>query len=174
MWLINLLKLFSWSWKIIPDRTDPAEKYLTRWYLIGGAKHRWFTAALHEFHRSDPTDLHSHPFAYLSIVLKGGYWEHLKSGSKKWRGWGHISFHLPSYLHRIELNPEKPRVYTLFLMGPRWRDWGFVRHGHWITHEVYLRALTLKAKRAELLLKKSKEAPCKSPVILKQTVSSKK
>jgi hypothetical protein len=151
MWFINLLKIFSWNWKVIPDRITPTNKYLTRWYLIGGPKHRVFTAALHEFHCSDPTDPHDHPFAYLTVVLKGGYWEHRPGKERKWRGPGSIRFRFAKSQHRIELEPGVGPVYTLFFMGPRTRDWFFYRRNKPVHHETYLRALHLRAKRRELI-----------------------
>ncbi len=135
--LIRFLKSLASERRVIPDRLDPSRPYLTRWYLIGGPQHRWFTLALHEFHTSDPTDLHDHPFSYLTLILTGGYREETPEGVF-WRKPGHFRFRSARSRHRIQLEGREP-VYTLFFMGPRLRNWGFVKNDHWIDHETYLR-----------------------------------
>jgi hypothetical protein len=55
-----------------------------------------------------------------------------------WRRPGHFRYRSARSLHRIQLQPGKSSVYTLFFMGPRTRDWGFVHVGHWIDHDSYL------------------------------------
>ena len=71
--------------RIIMDRLDN-EPYLTRYYLFLKER-KWFpfNIFLHNFHKGDPDDLHDHPWPYCTIILKGGYWEHLKTGERKWR-----------------------------------------------------------------------------------------
>lgn len=139
-WFISLLRKLAWHSRVIPDRLNTDKPYLTRHYLIGGPKHRWFTVCLHEFHCSDPTDLHDHPFSYLTLVLSGGYWEDTSEG-RFWRAPGHLRYRSARSLHRIELDPSSGPVFTLFFMGRRVRDWGFVKQAHWIDHDTYLKGL---------------------------------
>ena len=40
-------------------------------------------------------------------------------------------------LHRIELEPGVD-VWTLFFVGPRVREWGFIKKNKWIHNETYL------------------------------------
>lgn len=103
--------------------------YLRRWWVI--PRNRWFNIYLHEFLRSDDDRaLHDHPWINLSIILKGCYREHKPGGvvkvRKPWRPlapW-RIVFRLPTAAHRVELIDGLP-VWTLFITGPRVREWGF-------------------------------------------------
>ena len=48
---------------------------------------------------------------------------------------GHVVFRGARSLHRLEL--LSPRVRTLFLTGPRVREWGFMAPEGWVPHERY-------------------------------------
>lgn len=95
--------------------------YLFRWHLV--PRNRFLNVYLHKFQRSDDDRaLHDHPWWSVSILLRGSYREHFKDGSK---------LRLPVSVfgrravtaHRIEV-VDGP-VWTLFITGPRVRDWGF-------------------------------------------------
>jgi len=122
--------------RIILDR-ESKEPYLTRYYLFLKER-KWFpfNIFLHNFHRSDPDDLHDHPWPYATLILKGGYWEYTPDG-KFWRGRGHFRICNPQSLHRIELESGVD-TWTLFVPGPQTREWGFIKNGKWIQHEQYL------------------------------------
>ena len=63
-------------YRIIKDRVDD-EIYLERYYLfLKDRKTFPFNVFLHRFHKSDPDDLHDHPWNYRTLILKGGYWEY--------------------------------------------------------------------------------------------------
>ena len=89
--------------RIILDADD--EPYLTRYYLFLKDR-KWFpfNMFLHNFHKGDPDDLHDHPWPYLTIILRGGYWEHTPTG-RHWRPTGTFRFAGSNSLHRIELEP---------------------------------------------------------------------
>ena len=122
--------------RIILDR-ESNEPYLTRYYLFLKDR-KWFpfNIFLHNFHKGDLDDLHDHPWPFITIILKGGYWEHTPAG-RFWRGAGRIRMARCHSLHRVELEPGVD-VWTLFIPGPKLRDWGFLRKGEWIQHEQYL------------------------------------
>ena len=132
--------------RVVMDRVNN-EPYLERYYLF--LKDRtWFpfNVFLHKFLKSDPDDLHDHPWPYATVILKGGYWEWVpqlnSAGEKigeiaKWRAPGHFRFCNANSLHRIEIDPQVT-CWTLFMPGPQQREWGFVRTGEWIQHEQYL------------------------------------
>lgn len=116
----------------IKDR-EGIDDYLERFYLMP----RWITLGLfrvviHRFWRSDnPLDgLHDHPWPYISIILKGGYIEHTICGAVK-RLPGDIIFSCANHFHRVELLEENTDTWTLFIMGPRCRKWGFLIDGKW-------------------------------------------
>ncbi|CAE6811362.1 hypothetical protein R69746_05635 [Paraburkholderia aspalathi] len=109
---------------IIGDRADP---YLIRWWVI--PRNRFFNIYLHRFMRSDDDRaLHDHPWANLSILLRGMYAEHTiaaggvnvrtvrQAGQWKFRPFG-------SAAHRLELIDGE--CWTIFVTGPRYREWGF-------------------------------------------------
>ena len=123
--------------RVVMDRLEN-EPYLTRYYLFLKDR-KWFpfNIFLHNFHKGDPDDLHDHPWPYFTIILKGGYWEHLETGERKWRSTGTGRFAGSRSLHRIELEPGVD-CWTLFIPGPQLREWGFVDNGEWKQHEQYL------------------------------------
>lgn len=97
--------------------------YLRRWWII--PRNRFFNIYLHNFLKSDDDRaLHDHMYVNASILLKGYYLEHTKRGQFTRKRW-HIYFRRPSTAHRVEILPECPSVWTLFITGPRVRDWGF-------------------------------------------------
>lgn len=134
--------------RIIMDR-DSAEPYLERFYLfLKDRKNFPFNIFLHKFLRSDPDDLHDHPWPYFTLILKGGYWEWIPlfvegeiggvkvktiAGEQKvWRGRGHFRICKANSYHRIELEPGIT-PWTMFMPGPQQREWGFLTHKNWIS-----------------------------------------
>jgi hypothetical protein len=105
----------------------PDNPYLARWWLI--PRNRWCNVYLHHFLRSDdPRALHDHPWWNISLVLRGGYLEYMNKGARRYipryRGPGAIVFRRATTAHRIELFAGRP-AWSLFITGPRVRDWGF-------------------------------------------------
>ena len=75
-WFHNLLvTVFDYfgRYRIINDRIDQ-EPYLERYYLFLKEREDFpFNIFLHRFIKSDPDDLHDHPWSFRSIILKGGW-----------------------------------------------------------------------------------------------------
>lgn len=105
----------------------PVGTYLERWHVI--PRNRFLNVYLHRFLRSDDDRaLHDHPWWSCSIILSGGYFEHLADGTKRWRPRGTVKFRGARSAHRIELPANMPKGYqviTLFITGPKFREWGF-------------------------------------------------
>ena len=124
-------------YRVIMDREDN-EPYLERYYVF--LKDRtWFpfNVFVHRFLKSDPDDLHDHPWPYMTIILRGGYWEYTQGKvMPEWKGAGQIRFGHSTDYHRIELETDVD-CWTLFCPGPKIRDWGFLRGSRWIQHEKY-------------------------------------
>ena len=101
--------------------------YLLRWFVI--PRNRFFNVYLHQFLRSDDDRaLHDHPWANLSILLHGSYLEHTidAGGIEQCRllSQGDVRVRLSGkFAHRVELF-DGP-CWTLFITGPRYRQWGF-------------------------------------------------
>ena len=133
--------------RIVMDRVEN-EPYLERYYLFLRERERFpFNVFLHKFLKSDPDDVHDHPWPYATLILKGGYWEwipHFDTVGRKtgeyqvWRGPGHFRISKANSFHRIELDPDIT-AWTLFMPGPKQRDWGFLVKNQWIQWEQYLK-----------------------------------
>ena len=61
-------------------------------------------------------DLHDHYWSYMTVVLKGGYWETTKNG-RFWRGPGYIGLRKASDTHSITI-PDGKTAWTLIFVGP--------------------------------------------------------
>lgn len=110
---------------IIPNFDDPDEIYLTRYRII---QTPWFSVYLHRMDGPDsrPT-LHDHPWAFISLILRGGYREkrwnlHDRSVWHKDRRW--LNIMRRDDAHAIEYLFRKP-TWTLLLVGKRRRKWGY-------------------------------------------------
>jgi hypothetical protein len=100
--------------------------YIHRWYLI--PRNRFFNIYLHKIMRDDDDRaLHDHPWWNLSIILKGCYDEVTERGTFRRRRWS-LVIRRPTAAHRLVLptiNGGISFCWTLFITGPRIREWGF-------------------------------------------------
>jgi hypothetical protein len=130
-------------YRLILDRTDQ-EPYLERYYIFLKDRKRFpFNVFLHKFLKSDPDNLHDHPWPYFTLILWGGYWEWVPAPEhgehaqlKKWRGPGHFRFCNATSFHRIEVE-QGVTAWTLFVPGPQKREWGFQVGDDWVGHDQY-------------------------------------
>ena len=61
--------------RVIMDRTEN-EPYLERYYVLFKERVTFpYNVFLHKFLKSDPDEVHDHPWNYATLILKGGYWE---------------------------------------------------------------------------------------------------
>jgi hypothetical protein len=144
-WFLNTLERLGRK-RIVMDRQSN-EPYLERYYIfLKDRKHFPFNVFIHKFLKSDPDDVHDHPWPYATLILKGGYWEWIpqfnSKGEKfseiaKWRGPGHFRTCSANSYHRIELDPSV-ECWTMFMPGPQKREWGFLVNNNWIHNEEYL------------------------------------
>jgi len=143
--------LFKWlerhdRKRIIMDR-ESKEPYLERYYIFLKDRQLFpFNVFLHKFLKSDPDDVHDHPWPYATLILKGGYYEWIPQFNpdgtlnceiRKWRGLGHFRICKPESYHRVELKPGVT-AWTLFMPGPQRREWGFLVDNKWIHNDNYL------------------------------------
>lgn len=114
----------------VPDYDKPERNYLTRWRLI---QTPWFGLYLHRLDGPDPrVTLHDHPWAFLSIVLRGGYVERrldpmtmLVNEEHRIR---YINRARPGMAHSIRYLLRQP-TWTLLFVGARRRTWGYWNEG---------------------------------------------
>jgi len=143
--LLNLLKKLG-RHRIIMDRQNNLP-YLERYYVfLKDRKSFPFNVFIHKFLKSDPDDVHDHPWPYATLILKGGYWEWVpvfdSNGNKltetrHWRKPGHFRICKARSFHRIELDPNVT-CWTMFMPGKQQREWGFLVKDQWIHHNIYL------------------------------------
>lgn len=110
------------------------EGYMMRYWLI--PYNRFFPAArIHHILRSDDDRaFHDHPWPYVSIVLRGGYYEVTPNIDKsgiylgekfKWYGPGSVIFRSAKSWHRLVIPNKGQTAWTLFITGKYQQTWGF-------------------------------------------------
>lgn len=130
--------------------------YLRRWYLV--PRNRVLNVYLHQFLRDDDDRaLHDHPWLWISIILRGRYVEQtIAAGGihrRRLRRALSVRFGTPWTAHRVDLvksgSPDAPALvrawarnnllpdyaipcWTLFITGPRVRNWGFHCPRGWV------------------------------------------
>ena len=146
--------------RIIMDRVND-EPYLERYYIFMKDRNETFpfNVFIHKFLKSDPDDLHNHPWGFFTFIIAGGYWEYTYEEGppskespddvpsedvvpnliKKWRGPGFFQSVSADHTHRIELDPERSDCWTLFIPRLRIQKWGFFKNNcQWIESDQYL------------------------------------
>ncbi len=125
MLLLNILDKLGRK-KIVMDRGPSHPEYIlakpwtARYYLLFKKRPRWFPFNIlvhHILNDDHGVGLHNHPFPYITIILKGGYWETDSNHNKTWRGRFYIGFRSADNLHRVDLDPNIQPI-TLFIAGP--------------------------------------------------------
>lgn len=139
-----------------PDFTigQKADPYLLRWWVI--PRNRWFNVYLHQMLRDDDDRaLHDHPWWNCSLIIRGGYYEHMPSSH--WREHyqglatrgiyyqaqnevavrrrpGQVIFRRATAPHRLTLPRSEPASvsWSLFITGPVLRTWGFWCKRRWV------------------------------------------
>jgi hypothetical protein len=91
---------------------------MIRYYLLFRRRPKWFpfNILIHKILKSDLGDLHDHYWSYITIILKGGYWETNENGTF-WRGPGYTGFRRAEDRHSLRI-PEGKSAWTLLFVGP--------------------------------------------------------
>jgi len=133
---------------VVGERDRP---YLYRWFVI--PRNRWFNVYLHQFLRDDDDRaLHDHPWVWCSILIHGAYVEHTTAAGgvhrRRLRRALSVKVSGPWRAHRIELMPDwfihdhddrdaKSPAWTIFITGPRVRNWGFHCPKGWVPWQQF-------------------------------------
>jgi NTP pyrophosphatase (non-canonical NTP hydrolase) len=127
-----------WSMAVMGGRAPDfviGANYLRRWWVI--PRNPFANVYLHEICRSDDDRaLHDHPWDNISVLISGGYREHLPDGVVIDRRAGDVVQRKASDLHRLELIDDVPAV-SLFITGPKVRDWGFECPNGWVPWQIF-------------------------------------
>jgi hypothetical protein len=153
--LKNIFEILTKPFKpFLIYRDNPNIPYLKRYFIL--PNNRYFNIYLHKFYLSDYEDeLHDHPWANMSILLSGYYYEHIPKDYDKWiinesreeqtllRKPFRPIFRPAKYIHRIELlndsNGNPKPIWTLFITGPHIRQWGFWCSQGFVHNKKYLK-----------------------------------
>lgn len=126
---------------------EPDNPLLVRWVLI---RHPALAGIfLHKLCRSDhDRALHDHPWGFISIVLRGYQevhhvrdiespynFEYIEESELLTHYPGCVLFRPASWRHRVIIG-GKP-AWTLVLVGPKYRRWGFWPSGSWCWWRKY-------------------------------------
>lgn len=110
--------------------------YLIRWKILG--QH----IKVHKFLRSDTDCMHDHPWAFLSILIKGSYYEKtpMSPGSpwfkvKKYSS-PCILYRPAKYIHNLSIDETKT-VISIVINFKKVRSWGFWTKKGWIGWRTY-------------------------------------
>ena len=112
--------------------------HFRRWQVL---KSRWGSVYVHQILRSDEDpDMHDHPFAFVSLVLRGGYFERVRTAEGQMYGATRrplsIVWHPTSDFHRLKV-PARG-AWTLVFAGPRTHEpWGYWTSKGWVDHARY-------------------------------------
>lgn len=169
--------------------------YMNRWWLIPYTKFpawvlKWFpflrwierkmpALRIHELLRSDnDRHLHDHPWPFVSVILRGGYWEErplydragLYTGCKvRWYGPGSILFRKATDFHLLRLpsvpakGMEPQHCWTLFLTFAYQQKWGYLVHpAYKLRYEEYHKLHP--SKDAEVQAYRAKPIPGESDI----------
>lgn len=129
--------------------------YLLRWTLLGlGQDSSWFSIKIHKILISDEECLHDHPWAFISIILKGGYMEYTRYKKETWDAGsaqfsdkngciifgkvfkaGNILYRPANWAHSLQL---KEPAWTLVFTFRKVQPWGFFTRKGWILHKDYI------------------------------------
>jgi Holliday junction resolvase RusA-like endonuclease len=117
--------VFFWRYDVWKARKEDIErkKAAGQRIIFGGLY-------IHEFERPDNDRcMHDHPWWFITLVFRGGYWEETSTG-RHWRRPGSLLFRKATFAHRIDLEPGR-KAMSLVLVGEKSRGWGFYTPEGW-------------------------------------------
>lgn len=127
-----------WRWTDI-DPMNEGSPYMTRLHIF---QLPICSLIVHWIHRPDPQpDLHDHPVTFLSIILRGGYWEEREvNGVVEYRRARFWNFIRATDKHRIISLNREPTM-TLMFASKVVRGWGFWTKEGWVPWREYKKSI---------------------------------
>lgn len=130
-------------WKIVNIYRHDGRLYIKRLIIF---RCYLFSIMLHRIYLSDTDCLHDHPWGFLSIILKRGYWEFTplegynyetyRFENSRWYSAGSILYRPAKWIHRLEMDEQQERsgkpTITLVITGRKIREWGFWTKLGWL------------------------------------------
>ena len=133
----DLAGMKAWARDVMERAPDfiIGDNYLRRWWII--PRNEGCNVYLHEIlHSDDDRALHDHPWANTSYLIEGSYIEHTPDG-RFVREAGSIVHRKAEASHRLEV-PAEGRAVSLFITGPKVRDWGFHCPKGWVRWQDFV------------------------------------
>lgn len=126
---------------VLTDLYEASDEYLVRYILF---RTPWFGVQVHRINRADSDrDMHNHPRAFWSIILRGGYDEERDAefGGRRHHLWrqhrvGSINRMKLKDFHSIRTMVREP-TWTLVIVGPARQKWGFLTEHGFIEADLY-------------------------------------
>lgn len=135
----NLQEMQIWAQSVMDERAPDfviGDDYLRRWFIV--PRNPWCNIYLHMILRSDDDRaLHDHPWDNTSFIISGRYFEHTPS-SIFHRTAGSVVSRKASQLHRLVIPDDEPYALSLFMTGPKIRDWGFACPKGWVPWQDFV------------------------------------
>lgn len=112
-----------------PDFVIGNPPYMLRWWLL--PRNDVFNVYYHRILKDDDDRaLHDHPWPSFSVMVRGRLREITEQGARIVTA-GDCVYRGPEMAHRLELVDGAPAE-TLFITGPRVREWGFHCPKGWV------------------------------------------
>lgn len=114
---------------------DPDNPYLLRWWWL--PRNKIFNIYVHVFLRDDDDRaLHDHPWASLSLLCRGTLLEVYQDPNRLYESTKHITvgnwtYRSAKFAHRLVVPKQAYSPVTIFITGPRIREWGFHCKNGW-------------------------------------------
>lgn len=125
-----LLDWHLWSIKRTRITRSDDKDYLIRYSLLTLP---WFSIKLHHILTSDDDCLHDHPWSFLSILLRGVYFEVSDRGMIRCAR-GSVLFRKASWRHRLIIYQP---VWSLVITFKKTKEWGFYTKEGFVHHRSY-------------------------------------
>lgn len=125
------------EWIRHPEVIGPPDcPILHRWTVVNANKAG--KLLVHHFMpNADDPDCHDHPRPFVTLVLQGGYRDLRHDGSVEFMRPGMVRFRRAEHAHRTLVSSRG--CWTIVVMGPLVRAWGFWRDGRWYQWRTYER-----------------------------------
>ena len=129
---VSLEGMQRWAHDLIKSRPHDftiGDDQLHRWWIV--PRNQGCNVYLHVILKSDDDRaMHDHPWASTSYILEGSYIEVTPEG-RFVREAGRIGHRDAEAMHRLEV-PEGGYAISLFITGPKVREWGFDCPQGWV------------------------------------------
>lgn len=116
-----IFKLYK---KKVIRRNDNVD-YLIRYSLLNC---KFFSIKIHNILVSDYDCAHNHPWAFITLLLRGGYVEYTPEGSKVY-GAGSLLYRPATYIHKLEIHQP---VWSFVITFKKTQPWGFFTSKGWV------------------------------------------